>query len=90
MTNDEIKDFALQYGFNLKEQPDGTMDLNPYVYEFARALLARGAGLTLDAAVVIANAKDKDRHLAEQILEEAWEAHLKMADVLRRGRYPAA
>lgn len=39
MTNDKIKEIALANGFKLKEQPDGTQDLNPYVYEFARALL---------------------------------------------------
>ena len=39
ITNDQIKELALANGFKLKEQPDGTMDLNPYVYEFARALV---------------------------------------------------
>ena len=39
MTNDQIKELALAYGFKLKEQSDGTMDLNPYVYDFARALI---------------------------------------------------
>ena len=39
MTNDEIKEIALANGFKLKEQPDGTQDLNPYVYEFAKALV---------------------------------------------------
>lgn len=34
-----IKALALSNGFKLKEQPDGTMDLNPYVYDFAEALL---------------------------------------------------
>lgn len=38
MTNDQIKEIALANGFKLKEQPSGEMDLNPYVYEFARAL----------------------------------------------------
>lgn len=38
MTNEEIKAIAVQSGFKLKEQPDGTMDLNPYVYGFAREL----------------------------------------------------
>lgn len=40
MTNDEIKTLALANGFTLREQPDGSMDLNPYVYAFARALRA--------------------------------------------------
>lgn len=39
MTNDQIKEIALANGFKLKEQPSGEMDLNPYVYEFARILL---------------------------------------------------
>lgn len=39
MTNDQIKEIALANGFKLKEQPSGEMDLNPYVYEFARALV---------------------------------------------------
>ena len=38
MNNEQIKHLALQNGFKLKEQPDGTMDLNPYVYDFARVL----------------------------------------------------
>ena len=33
-----IKAIALSSGFKLKEQPNGEMDLNPYVYEFARAI----------------------------------------------------
>ena len=35
MTNEEIKKVALENGFKLKEQSDGSLDLNPYVYEFA-------------------------------------------------------
>ena len=33
-----IKAIALSSGFKLKEQTDGNMDLNPYVYEFAKIL----------------------------------------------------
>ncbi len=32
---EQVKDIALRSGFKLKEQPNGEMDLNPYVYEFA-------------------------------------------------------
>ena len=39
MTSDQIKEIALANGFKFKEQPNGEMDLNPYVYEFARVLL---------------------------------------------------
>jgi hypothetical protein len=38
MTKDEIKALALECGFTLREQPDGRMDLNPYVYDFAEKL----------------------------------------------------
>ena len=34
-----IKEVALECGFKLKEQPDGSMDLNPYVYAFADKLI---------------------------------------------------
>ncbi len=36
----QIRELALANGFKLKQQPDGTMELNPYVYEFAAALAA--------------------------------------------------
>jgi len=38
MNKEKIKELALANGFKLKEQPDGAMDLNPYVFEFAAAL----------------------------------------------------
>ena len=43
MTNEEIQKIALANGFKLKAQPDGSMALNPYVFEFARALVAAQA-----------------------------------------------
>ena len=36
---ENVKRIALANGFKLKEQPDGSLDLNPYVYYFAAALL---------------------------------------------------
>lgn len=41
MNKKQIKDLALSNGFKLKEQPSGEMDLNPYVYDFAGALLVK-------------------------------------------------
>lgn len=41
MDKEQIKALALQCGFELKPQPDETMDLHPYVYHFAVRLLAR-------------------------------------------------
>lgn len=35
----KIRRIALANGFKYKQQPDGSMDLNPYVFEFAKALL---------------------------------------------------
>lgn len=40
MDRDAIRALALAHGFKLKPQPDGTEDLNPYVYDFAVALMA--------------------------------------------------
>ena len=40
VTDAEIERIALANGFKVKEQPNGTMALNPYVYAFARALIA--------------------------------------------------
>ena len=38
MNKQKIKELALANGFKLKQQTDGTEDLNPYVYDFAAAL----------------------------------------------------
>lgn len=42
MNNEEIRKIALAHGFNERMQPDGTTDLNAYVYAFARAMLEAG------------------------------------------------
>lgn len=34
-----IKEVALECGLKLKEQPNGELDLNPYVYTFADKLI---------------------------------------------------
>ena len=39
MNKQDVKKLALECGFKLKEQPDGGMDLNPYVYAFADKLI---------------------------------------------------
>lgn len=41
MNKQQVKELALSNGFKLKQQPSGEMDLNPYVYDFADALLAK-------------------------------------------------
>jgi len=39
-TKDKIYQLAMANGFKPKLQSDGTMDLNPYVYQFAENLVA--------------------------------------------------
>lgn len=48
MTNEDIKTVALKNGFKLKVQDDGSLDLNPYVYDFARELAATQNELLFD------------------------------------------
>ena len=42
MTRDQIKAIALALGFTERQQADGSMDLNGYVYAFAGAMYAEG------------------------------------------------
>ena len=39
MNKQYIKELALECGFKLKEQPNGDLDLNHYVYTFADKLI---------------------------------------------------
>lgn len=39
LTDSEITDIALANGFKLKEQPDGSMALNPYVITCIKAVV---------------------------------------------------
>ena len=39
MNKQYIKELALECGFKLKEQPNGDLDVNPYVYTFADKLI---------------------------------------------------
>lgn len=41
MNKDDIRDLALAVGFKKKLQADGSMDLNPYVYDFVQKLLTK-------------------------------------------------
>lgn len=49
MTKEKIRKLALECGFHLKMQDDGSKDLNPYVYQFASKLCERTAQAGLDA-----------------------------------------
>lgn len=43
----EIRSLALESGFKLKPQEDGSEDLNPYVYTFVGRVLSRSADNSL-------------------------------------------
>lgn len=71
MTNDQIKEIALANGFKLKEQPDGSMDLNPYVYEFAQKL-----ALTVEIATIqrmLAASRSKYSEFVRETLDYSFE-----------------
>lgn len=64
MLKTDIKELALKCGFKLKEQPDGTMDLNPYVYDFALELMKAALIPTGE------NIVERLREVASEIEEE--------------------
>ena len=49
LTNQQIREIALANGFKLKAQTESRMDLNPYVYDFARALVAEAMQLSINS-----------------------------------------
>lgn len=51
ISKDHIKSLALANGFSLKKQPDNSMDLNPYVYDFAAKVAEHGARLHFIAGI---------------------------------------
>lgn len=55
LSKDQIKAIALDNGFKLKEQPDGSFDLNPYVYDFAKALRKAAPNLKTDVEIKFIN-----------------------------------
>ena len=44
LTNEQIKEICLNHGFKEKDQGDGRMDLNPYVYDAVRAAIRQATG----------------------------------------------
>lgn len=63
MNKKQIKDLALSNGFKLKEQPSGKMDLNPYVYHFADALLEKAN----DRVEELERSVDKANEMLEEV-----------------------
>ena len=54
----KIKELALANGFKLKEQADGSMDLNAYVYDFANAIEQEAKAQAVPDGFVVVNQKD--------------------------------
>ena len=75
LTADNIRDIAIKSGFKLKEQPNGEMDLNPYVFDFAQSLTAE---LEKRLAEV-----ERERDEASKSLEYVKERSNKMGDNIK-------
>lgn len=66
MAPEMIEQIALANGFKLKRQPDGSMALNPYVFEFARALLVASLTPPAQEQDVIADFINKQEPLGAE------------------------
>ena len=82
MNHQKIKEILLANGFKEKPQPDGTMDLNPYVYEAVGAVLhEQSKVLTAPGSVpyFFPSVLDVERHNEYQYLN-------LLADIINNGR----
>jgi hypothetical protein len=84
ISSDEIKSIALENGFTLREQPDGSMDLNHYVYTFAMAMYRKGRservaeirplvdslGLVVTHHIPLATMREEGHNMAVERLRE--------------------
>lgn len=66
MTRDQIKAIALARGFTERQQADGSMDLNGYVYAFAEAMYAEGQRAMQDRAAELCE------QFSLAVLESEW------------------
>jgi hypothetical protein len=85
MNKAKIRELALANGFKLKEQPDGTMELNPYVYEFAAALMAEHSAVLEEAMESIVEYWNKDRN-DEAMHDACWHNVNTAAEALEKFR----
>jgi hypothetical protein len=88
MNKQTIQQLALANGFKLKEQPDGSMDLNPYVYEFASILAAQSAKEAIYKLFEVGNCPQSENGAGDAYIE-CGDA-LKFADSLveHGNKYP--
>lgn len=66
MTRDQIKAIALARGFTERQQADGSMDLNGYVYAFAEAMYAEGQRVMQERAAELCE------QFSLAVLESEW------------------
>lgn len=67
MDKKTVKEIALENGFKLKEQPDGSLELNPYVYVFADKLVKHQQAKVEELQEEFA---EDERFLKEQIKDK--------------------
>lgn len=82
MTDDQIQALALASGFTLKPQPDGSQALHPYVFEFARAVLAAwqdDAQATIDGPHQELE-QTSDRFQRAHLLASQWQQRAELAE----------
>ena len=84
-TPERITELALANGFKLKEQPDGGMALNPYVFGFAAELQKEIMAQCLELAAVPPDINKALVIIAEELfrLKDASFAALKAVDLLQ-------
>lgn len=70
ITNGDIQALALMHGFKLKEQKNKKLDLNPYVYDFARALINLAETGVSDGAIFLQETIDYMLNEYEAFAEE--------------------
>ena len=62
----KIKELALANGFKLKEQADGSMDLNAYVYDFANAIEQAAKAQAVPEGFEIGRLQDRITELLDE------------------------
>lgn len=72
MTNEQVREVALANGFKLKLQDDGSYDLNPYVYDFAEALIAKHYQLRLEEQKKESHAEYHKRNKWNSVSQGNW------------------
>lgn len=103
MDKDTIKSLALAHGFTLRDQLDGTEDLNPCVYSFAASLIEMAKKEAIDSpptsnlTVRVAKMEESNGHITWTVFlskdpsSYLWDCYQVYSDTIEgRARYVAA